>query len=663
MDVAFLVAYLALPVLAYVRVRSVAWLTIAVAGSAGVFGAGINFVIDRGHSWTRIELQWTLLVALAAVTLIAWIWPYRSGVSVRRQALALALPVVLLVLLFFVITTWWTDGLAFLKPVGYLIGHATAEDNAKWLDFTSQFAAGQPIRQAVPMGGPLELMMTFIGTVMGVASMAVLGGYNEVAVAANSVVLGEFIMVAMAPLALAPLVEARFRSAAGNVSGSERILIPAPFIWIAALVLATVSLVVTGYGHLTFQFTLIVAGLWSAAFLSASSVPRARLVTSIAAAAAMTVWLPLNVVAIVVVLGWLVVLVSRGFRFGWRSFDAIGFGLLAIVTIGVFQPVYSSFVYLLLGTQPSASESVGGAAHGVSALAGAPAMSLPRLGLDESTLFAASGGTDQTGPILGLLAIGAVFVATIVISRQPSPIRTSAYRRFVPLAIFAFFAAAIYALDFWSTGGGPHYGSMKFTFLVSALAIGTCLPVALMLIDPAALSRMTLSRWTAVVAVVVLLMIDSVLPRAVALARPDQWSPPIPFNNTSGSYWWPAEVNGKPKQPIANNPVACVYLPQGAKAPSALLESQLSDAQRVYACTRIIAGLSASDTTAQSIVDWLRREWLTNTPAWSPVYGSLSNLPESVKNKPVILLDDGSNVIGLETVKSLLERYPATAGQ
>ena len=29
----------------------------------------------------------------------------------------------------------------------------------------------------------------------------------------------------------------------------------------------------------------------------------------------------------------------------------------------------------------------------------------------------------------------------------------------------------------------------------------------------------------------------------------------------------------------------------------------------------------------------------------------------------VILLDDGSNVIGLETMRSLLERYPASAGE
>jgi hypothetical protein len=61
------------------------------------------------------------------------------------------------------------------------------------------------------------------------------------------------------------------------------------------------------------------------------------------------------------------------------------------------------------------------------------------------------------------------------------------------------------------------------------------------------------------------------------------------------------------------------------------------------------------------MVDWLRREWLTNTRAWEGVYGYLSEMPDSVLDRPVILLDDGSNVIGLESMRSLLARFPATA--
>jgi hypothetical protein len=56
---------------------------------------------------------------------------------------------------------------------------------------------------------------------------------------------------------------------------------------------------VTAYGHLTLQFTFLIATLWSATFLAGTRLPRARLLTSLAVAAGMTVWLPLNVLAIV----------------------------------------------------------------------------------------------------------------------------------------------------------------------------------------------------------------------------------------------------------------------------------------------------------------------------------------------------------------------------
>ena len=184
-----------------------------------------------------------------------------------------------------------------------------------------------------------------------------------------------------------------------------------------------------------------------------------------------------------------------------------------------------------------------------------------------------------------------------------------------------------------------------------------------MLLDPDAQSKMSALRWMGVAGVVVLLTLDSILPRAVASTRPENWSPPIPFNNSSGGYWWPAEVNGSSDQPISSNPVACVYLPNGATVPSAIVPSGLSDAQRVYACTRQLAGLSGADTDAQPIVDWLRREWYTSTPAWEPVYAGLTELPDFVLDRPVILLDEGSNVIGLEPLRVLLERYkPPSVG-
>jgi len=307
--------------------------------------------------------------------------------------------------------------------------------------------------------------------------------------------------------------------------------------------------------------------------------------------------------------------------------------------------------YLILGSGGVAMPGLAGG-FGVGSSAGV----LPSLA--DSILFAASGGTESAGPLLLGAALISTLAASVVVTRQPVKNRLASYRSFAPLGVFTFIALSIYVLDAYATGSAPHYGSMKFTFMVVSIALATTLPLAVLALDPGAGFGMTVSRWIAVAGVVVLLAVDSLLPRAIAQVRPDMWSPPIPFENTSGSYWYPAEVNGRADQPIASNPIACVYLPEGYPAPTAIVPSGLSDPQRVYACTRTLMGLGGLDAEGQSVVDWLRREWFSNTPAWSPVYDGLAGLPDEVLDRPIILLDDGSNVKGVEPLRSLLSRFP-----
>ncbi len=650
-NAAFLLGYLLLLGGVYWRARSLAWLVISIAGAGAVTGSLVNFAMDRGHDFTRVELQWILLATLAAVAVLAWVPRLGFGVGApgtslvgtgmgwKRQGLAILLPAALLLAFLVLMTTMWTEEPAFVRPVSFLIGHGVAEDNAKWLDFAAQWAAGNPIDQGVPMGGPLQLIMTFVGTVMAVVSQVTLGGFNEVAVAANTVVYGEFFMAILVILALAPLAEARI--------GGKRI--PAPLIWFGAVVISAATLVVMNFGHLTLQFTFLVLGLWSATFLSGLRMRRARLLTSMAAAAAMTVWLPLGVAAFAVCGGWLVVLVSRGLR-GERRWDLPGLGIWAVVTVGVVGPIVSGVVYGLNLSTPAAAGAIGGAVRGVAARVSA--------GLADSPLFSASGGTEATTLVLGLLAGAAVLGAAAYLAPIAGPLSSSLARRFMPLILLGVSAIGIYVLDFWATGSGPHYGSQKFTFMVVILALATAGPIALAALDRSGADRMTSVQWIGLGVAVLVLMLDSMVPRAVAMLRPEQWSPPIPFDNTSGSYWYPAEVNGEASQPISSLPVGCVYLPPGAIVPSAVVPSGLSDAQRVYNCTRLLAGLSGADTMAQPIVDWLRREWLTNATAWSPAYPPLQSMPQWVRDRQMILLDEGSNVIGLESLQSLLDRFP-----
>lgn len=662
MDLLFLSAYVALPLVTLWRSRSLAWTIITLVFSVSIAGGVVNFAIDHLAFWTRVGLQWALLVAVLIPAVVAFVRRPFSDTPRHYQFIALGVPVAVLTLFFGVMTTWWTEGLAVTRPVSFLLGHSLAEDNAKWLDFTANMATGSPIEQLVPLGGPLQLVLVFVGTFMGVVSGVLFGGYNEVLVAANTVVYAQFMLVAIAPLALAPLVGIKIRKPVP--SGGSFVHIPWPFIWIGALVLVLANLILTKYGHLTLQFTILICTLWVTTFLVWSSVPRARLLTSMVIVLGMTVWLPMNAVAVVVAAGWLIYILIRLIQ---RQNARTRFAeLLVVLTVLVliWQPLYSSIAFTLgipTASPGAVSHSVGGSfGAGVQAAAGwmsgAPALGAVFAGLADSTLFEAGGGTEATTPILALLAVFALVAAAVVNSRQR--VGRQSYYRFLPILLLTGFALALNTLDQWATGSAPHYGSLKFTFMVAIVAIGSTLPVGLLMLDPQA-AGMTLPRWTALGGVLVLLAVDSLLVRSIASARPDQWSPPIPFNNPR-TYWWPAEVNGTAEQPIAENPIGCVYLPQGAAAPSGILDSQLSDPQRVYSCTRLLVGLSGKDGEAQPLVDWLRREWLTNSRSWNNVYTYLSEMPDDVLSRPMILLDDGSNVIGIESIRSLLGRYPPT---
>lgn len=656
MDALFMIAYAVIPLAIWWRSRSVTWTVVSLLVSVSFFGALVSFSVDHVVLWTRAGLQWTLLAAFVTPLVLAFMRRPVADSPRRFQIMSVGVPVVLLGVYFAIVTTLWTDVPAYETPVSFLMGHSLAEDNAKWLDFTAAYAAGGQIDQYVPMGGPLQLFLTLVGTAMGVLSQVTLGGFNEVFVAANSVVYAQYTLVVLAPLALAPLVGARWRSPVEGGGGFRRI--PVPLLWLGAAVLVIANLMLTAYGHLTLQFTILVCAVWVATFLGWGTGSRARFFVTLAVAITMTVWLPLNAIALVIVVGGILFTLSR-VAMNRSVGDVINLGAVVLVAVALWEPLRSSLVYALAIPEAASGGAAGGGVHAsvlppvLTSWLAVPA------GIDESTLFAAGGGTEQTTAIQALLAAAALVAAAVVVSRQR--VGRQAYWRFLPVLLLGGFALALNGMDQWATGSAPHYGSYKFTFMVTMVLLAVLLPVALLLLDPRA-RGMTLARWAAIGAVLLALTVDSLLVRSIAAARPDQWSPPVPFDNPQ-SYWWPADVNGTADQPIKDNPVGCVYLPQGAKSPSAILDSQLSDPQRVYSCTRLLAGLAGVDGPAQPLVDWLRREWLTNTRAWSTVHQYLAEMPDEARERPVILLDDGSNVVGLETIQSLLVRFPRDVEQ
>jgi hypothetical protein len=640
-NIAFLIAFLALPVLSYIWVRSITWLAIWIFASAAVVGSLIDVSVRRGNLWDLPSLQFALLASLLIVAIAAFFSrKLRPGAGVKIQAIAIGAPVAV-ALIFIVISRLLAIGHAGpWTAVGFFVQRIYAEDNAKWLDFSGQLLTGDPVNQGVPMGGPLQLAVVFVATVFAVISQLAFGGVNQVFVASNSILFLQFGLAAISPIVLAPFVEAKLKN-----PDRTRLRFPAPTIWAAAIVIMTASFAVSGLGHLTFQYAFIVAGLWISVFLVGSSVPHARVLTSVAAAVLLITWFPLIPISIAIYAALIVYLIRALIKnSGNRRALAIPIAATLVTLVFVWEATVNTLTYIFdLGSVSASGASFTqtfGGSLGASAHAIIDTL-MPTLEVLDS-----AGGTELASPILSILALLTAVLALINVNRRlGSPTATAL--AFAPLALIAVYALALGTLGTWYSGSGPNYGAQKMTFFAVILTIVVCAPFAIMEIDRAK-PTLTPARVGAVVGIVFLISIDGLLPRAMTYTSPEQW----PSTELNRNYWWPAEVRDTAEQSIASNPVGCVYLEPGDALPTVL-----KDGQRMYACTRILAGLSGMDSTAQGLVDFQRREWFTNEAAWLNEYPNLQLLSPEVRAKQLILISGNNDVVGLETIDRLMQRY------
>ena len=640
-NLAFLAAFITLPIIAFLLIRNLTWLAIYLAGATMIMGIIVSSGAIPPHDWDFHQLQVALLLALLAVVVAALLHrrrasPHRRAIPLRRQLTTVFMPaIVILVPLVLSRVLAPPSGLG--GPVGYFILNRGAEDNAKWLDFSSQLATGLPITQSVQTGGPLQLTLVFVATFFAVMSLIALGGVNEVMVAANTVIYTQFMFVAAIPFALSPLAEARISARSNPSRDSLSSFMPAPAIWIGIVAMAAGSLGAIGLGHLTLQFVFLVLGLWVAVFLVRSPIPRGHILTSLAAASLATVWFPLAPVSALILLGcgaWFVVTTLR--ERDIRVLDPITFLLWLFVCLVMAEPMVSAIRYL--SDQPIASGARAALGGGISTATAIPALDL----------LQSSGGTEVVAPALGLLAAASALLAALFISRiNHESGRLQKFILFAPALLLVAYDLALNLFGTWWAGAGPNYGAIKTMFMTSIVLLSVSLPLAIMEVDRRR-TGLTPVRVVSIIAVVFILTIDGLLPRALIRVSPANY--PLSAGVDKG-YWWPAEVRATGEQSIIANPIGCVYFPQGAPAPTAL-----PDGQTAYSCTRLLAGLSGEDAGAQPVVDWLRREWLTNEAAWTAAWPDMVKMAPEVLDKQLILLDERNQVIGLETIRALLDR-------
>ncbi len=620
----FVVLFTLLPILAWWISRNATLVVVSIALGFGLAGNLVQTTIAFGMGWTVYGLQLLVLAVLLIIVLMVT-WLSRRAVvdlgSRRRQFLVLGVPALTIGVGLIVLRLMAPDSAGALTAVGYLINHPLAEDNAKWLHLTSQLAQGSEIAFNGYAGGPLLLVMSVVASLISVLSVIMLGGVNEVAVATNTLLGTQFLLIAVIPFVFAVFAQGKFK----GFKDTKR-LVPVAATWTAMFMLVLASAVVTSYGHLSLQFILLVLVLWAGVFLLETPF-LLRLSATLVIATSASVWLPLNVLGFAIILVALVVVIQR------RS--AIG-ALLVVVTAAVsWDAIFSSALYVFGSGGGGASSGVEAGIEGVAA---APTGEI----LASTHLFEAPGGTEVVAPVLGILAALAVLVVAWVYLRKQGDQSWKTAFPFLPIAAFGAYTLLITIGDAIITGGAPHYGGQKIMFAFVIMALAVTLPLALMLFESSVLLGLAIG------AVLILLTVDSILPRALSALSPVLW-PTV--NANAPQYWAGAEVNGNADQPISNSPIACFTLPPASTVPTALPFGQDS-----YACTRLLIGLNALEGKAGTLQNWLQTDWMSNRTNWDEFYDSLVESTQPLATRLTIVMGDEKRLLGLQPWGLVLSR-------
>jgi hypothetical protein len=630
-DIALTVAFLGLPIAAWIITRDVTWVAIRIFFALGVAGVAVQTVISFGWGVNLRLLQVIVLVLFFVITLLGL--KQRSGAQVRslqRQFVGVFLPAIVIGLFLLATRLVAPERPELLTGLGYLVNHPFAEDSAKWLNLSSQLASGRDLVFAGYAGGPLVMLMAIVAPFIAVASLVLFSGVNEVAVAVTTVIGLQFLFIALVPFALAPLVTSRIPPAP-RIPGASGIQLPVPLVWVGAVVVGLASSVLTVYGHLSLQLVFLPMILWTAAFLVMPRNRGALVLSSLAIVPLASAWFPLLGLAAVVLISvglWTLVR-----RMWWYLGAAI------VTAVAASDAILSPAFYLLgIGVDRSPPDPDLVAEVEEVTLAPAPAQQA----------FSAGGGTEIAEPILGGLALLSI-VAVIWWFGQARTVRGwRQFTPFAPLGLFGAYLIAVITVDGLTTATAPNYGAQKMTFAYVIIALGATLPIALAALQQRA-KGMTLLRWGASFAIIMLLAIDGLLPRALSSLSPQLW-PRVNVENPQ--YWALAEVRPVAEQPIAGLPLACVHAGPGIPIPGGQPEGQ-----RAYSCSRLLIGLSGLEGRAGPIPEWLSTDWFGNTSSWERYAEQFESDAYRIGDRQLIFMGEDGSVNGVGTIRELLSRY------
>ena len=196
------------------------------------------------------------------------------------------------------------------------------------------------------------------------------------------------------------------------------------------------------------------------------------------------------------------------------------------------------------------------------------------------------------------------------------------------------YVGVVALLDSISTATSPNYSLNKSLFALVIVMIGAYVPIALMALD-APQARMTALRWAGAGAIVLVLVVDTLLPRALSALSPLLW-PAV--DSSAPVYWSAAEVKNQASQPISSLPVACIFAPPTSDVPTALPLGQES-----YSCMR-------------GTPIFLQTDWLSQQSNWDEMSELVEGDAENNPGRSVILMNPSGGLAGIGQLDEIVAR-------
>ena len=496
---------------------------------------------------------------------------------------------------------------------------ASSEDNAKWLNFSSNLVQQHLINFKDGTSGGLAVLLIICSAFVTAFSYATLGGVSQTGVAIHTVLLAHVVLISIIPLLFAQInwnnqMESLKFS---NINHRARLLLHSFGIYSAIAFVVLAIAATSTFGHLSFEMVIVQILFWGIAVVYSWKEQRFWLLITVVGSTVALVWLPLPAFAgMVAGAGMLVGL------FHWlkqkKVMNVVVFIALIINFACTVWLALPEIQYLSATTQTTTSIA----------------------------LVVAEGGTMSPKKFEFAILVIAVVGAILFLWFTRKSTKLTEYLKFYPIIFLLGYAVLISAYDYVvAKNGWPHYGTRKLAYASVVLSSALLMPLAFW-------GYSLIPKWNKVVGGITSIVLAISLALSATVGQignkvfgPEAWSVSDLryFGDTRLPKTWVDVINSETSSIGAENRyVACVQEEDG--------KIILGYTDHYY-CTRFLISLSGSENFASSLIFPLISKPNSET------LKALTNLSPYLSGKRVMVINDRGEIAHSISLDEYIELF------